>query len=222
MNKVNLPQAWLDILGAEFSRDYFKKLAVFVREEYLKKKIFPQPKEIFRAFELCLPAEIKVVILGQDPYHGVGQANGLCFAVRENVSLPPSLKNIFKEIESDLGIKPLANGDLSRWAKQGVLLLNSTLTVEAREPGSHQGRGWEEFTDVVIRKVAELRPGLVFILWGNYAKKKGSFIDRTKHLVLEAQHPSPFSAHQGFFGCRHFSQTNKYLRSHGQTEIDWR
>jgi uracil-DNA glycosylase len=184
--------------------------------------VYPPPKDIFRAFNLCPFDQVRVVILGQDPYHGPGQANGLCFAVGEQVVLPPSLRNIFKEIEDDLGA-PLVHrsGDLERWAKQGVLLLNATLTVSARTPGSHQNKGWEEFTDAVVRALSQKREHLVFILWGNYARAKGSHIDRTKHLVLESAHPSPFSAYNGFFGGKHFSQANKYLPEHGQEPIDW-
>ena len=199
-----------------------KDLAEFVDAEYASQIIYPAQKDIFRAFDLCPFDKVKVVILGQDPYHGVGQANGLCFAVGEGIKLPPSLQNIFKEIESDLKIKPNLDVDLSRWAKQGVLLLNATLTVRANAPGSHQKKGWEEFTNAAIAKLSTERENLVFILWGNYAKQKGSIIDRSKHLVLESAHPSPFSAYNGFFGNKHFSQTNKYLKEKGLREIDWR
>ncbi len=219
---VKIEESWKAILKDEFSRSYFKDLSNFVREEYKSGIIYPSPENIFRAFDLCPFGNVKVVIIGQDPYHGVGQANGLCFAVGEEIKLPPSLQNIFKEIESDLNVAPLKNGDLSRWAKQGVLLLNATLTVSANTPGSHQKKGWEEFTDAVIEKLSEERENLVFILWGNYAKKKGEKIDRKKHLVLEAQHPSPFSAYSGFFGSKHFSKANKYLKDKGLKEIDWR
>ncbi len=178
---------------------------------------------------MCPFDDVKVVILGQDPYHGEEQANGLCFAVNSGIRLPPSLKNIFKEIERDLGVQPLRSnagkdfdGDLTRWARQGVLLLNSTLTVRASQPGSHQKKGWEEFTDAAIRALSERRDHVVFMLWGNYAKQKGAHIDRSRHLVLEAAHPSPFSVHSGFFGCRHFSKANEYLREHGLGEIDWK
>ncbi|KKW46456.1 MAG: Uracil-DNA glycosylase, partial [Parcubacteria group bacterium GW2011_GWB1_57_6] len=200
--------------------------------------VYPAPKNIFRAFELCPVGSVKVVILGQDPYHGTGQANGLCFAVNEGVPLPPSLQNIFKELESDLGesvenkkgdraqseevLRPAGRtGDLTRWARQGVLLLNATLTVRAASAGSHQGKGWELFTDAAIRALSDCREHLVFMLWGNYAKQKGAHIDRNKHLVLEAPHPSPFSAANGFFGCKHFSKANEYLVAHGKTPIDW-
>jgi len=170
---------------------------------------------------LCPFDEVKVVILGQDPYHGAGQANGLAFAVHTGIPLPPSLKNIFKEIESDVGILPLQDGDLSRWARQGVLLLNATLTVQAGSPGSHQKKGWEQFTDKAIRELSDKREGIVFMLWGNYAREKGKIIDRNKHCVLEAPHPSPFSAHTGFLGCKHFSLTNIYLKKQDKSEIDW-
>lgn len=236
IDKIKIDTSWKKILGLEFKKTYFDVLASFVKHEYLNKTVYPNPKDVFRAFDLCPFDQAKVVIIGQDPYHGPNQANGLCFAVHKSEKIPPSLKNIFKEIESDLDIKPKKineyeeirkgsqkyDGDLSRWAKQGVLLLNATLTVRADSPGSHQDKGWEEFTDAAIRKLSDEREHLVFILWGNYAKKKGAVIDRTKHLVLEAQHPSPFSAYNGFFGCKHFSKTNEYLKSHGLTEIDWR
>lgn len=219
--EVRIEASWKRHLSDEFVKPYFLQLREFVRSAYLHDKVFPEPRNIFRAFDLCPFDKVKVVIIGQDPYHGVGQANGLSFAVGENVAIPPSLKNIFKEIKSDLGIEPIQNGDLSRWAKQGVLLLNATLTVQAGNPGSHQDKGWEEFTDAAIKVLSEHRTGLVFILWGNYAKKKGAHIDRHKHFVLESAHPSPFSA-TGFFGCRHFSRANKYLKGEGKGEIDWR
>ena len=197
-------------------------LVSFVKKEYLEGKVYPAPKNIFRAFDLCPFESVKVVILGQDPYHGERQANGLAFAVDEREAVPPSLKNIFKEIASDLG-KTLVHtdGDLSRWAKQGVLLLNATLTVRAHSAGSHQEKGWEQFTDAVIRALSKERTGIVFMLWGNYAKQKGTHIDRSKHLVLEAPHPSPFSAASGFFGCKHFSRANDYLLVHNVSPIDW-
>ncbi len=219
---VKIEPSWKVALNEEFDKLYFEELSAFVREEYQKGKVYPPPKEVFRAFDLCPFDKVKVVILGQDPYHGAHQANGLCFAVHKDIPIPPSLRNIFKEIKSDLGYDPKSNGDLTRWAEQGVLLLNATLTVRASTPGSHQGKGWEEFTDAAIRALSERREHLVFILWGNYAKKKGAVIDRSKHLVLESAHPSPFSADSGFFGSKHFSQTNKYLKEHGEKEIDWR
>ena len=197
------------------------ELTHFVREDYLKNKVYPEPKNIFRAFDLCRFDNVRVVILGQDPYHGFAQANGLCFAVNAGTTAPPSLKNIFKELEADLRHDVSHDTDLSRWAIQGVLLLNSTLTVQAGLAGSHQDHGWEQFTDAVIQNINGERENIVFILWGNYAKAKGAHIDRTRHCVLEAAHPSPFSAYNGFFGCKHFSKTNTYLREHGQKEIEW-
>jgi uracil-DNA glycosylase len=219
---VKIESSWGEKLKGEFEKEYFTNLTAFVKNEYKDDAVYPAPKNIFRAFDLCPFDKVKVVILGQDPYHGVGQANGLCFAVEDSQRLPPSLQNIFKEIASDLG-KPLAHtsGDLTRWAGQGVLLLNATLTVRAHSAGSHQGKGWEEFTDAVIRALSEQRAGLVFMLWGNYAKQKGAHIDRSKHLVLESPHPSPFSAHSGFFGCKHFSKANEYLITHGEAPVDW-
>ncbi|MFA5877079.1 MAG: uracil-DNA glycosylase [Candidatus Paceibacterota bacterium] len=220
--EVRLELSWKEKLEGEFEKPYFKQLTSFVKSEYTKSSIYPHPKNIFRAFDLCPFNSVKVVILGQDPYHGAGQANGLSFAVESTVRPPPSLQNIFKEIQSDIG-KPLVHtdGDLSRWATQGVLLLNATLTVQANTAGSHQGKGWEEFTDAVIRVLSEEREHIVFILWGNYAKAKGGHIDRTKHLVIESPHPSPFSAFSGFFGSKPFSKTNSYLTEHGATSIDW-
>lgn len=220
--EVRIEESWKEKLQEEFGQVYFEKLTAFVKDAYAKSAVYPAPKNIFRAFDLCAFEKVKVVILGQDPYHGAGQANGLSFAVHEELKLPPSLQNIFKEIESDFG-KPLVHrsGDLSRWATQGVLLLNATLTVQAGMPGSHQGKGWEEFTDAVIKILSEKREHLVFILWGNYAKAKGAHIDRSKHLVLESAHPSPFSAASGFFGSKPFSKTNEYLKEQGIAPIDW-
>ena len=220
---VKIEPSWESALQGEFSKDYFKKLTAFVKEEYQEGSVYPAPKNIFRAFDLCPFDQVKVVILGQDPYHGAGQANGLSFAVNDGIAIPPSLQNIFKEIASDWESRtlPKRDGDLSRWAGQGVLLLNATLTVRAHAAGSHQGKGWEEFTDAVIHTLSEKREHLVFMLWGNYAKAKGAHIDRTKHLVLEAAHPSPFSAASGFFGCQHFSKANAYLAAHGEAPIDW-
>jgi len=218
---VKIEPSWAEKLKGEFEKQYFAELTTFVKKEYKEGTVYPAPKHIFRAFDLCPFENVKVVILGQDPYHGVRQANGLAFAVDEK-AVPPSLQNIFKEIASDIG-KPLTHttGDLSRWATQGVLLLNATLTVRARSAGSHQGYGWELFTDAAIRALSEEREHLVFMLWGNYAKAKGSHIDRDKHLVLEAPHPSPFSAASGFFGCKHFSAANEYLIAHSESPIDW-
>lgn len=220
--EVNIEESWKDVLKDEFEKPYFTELTEFVKSEYATSSVYPHPKNIFSAFELTPFTEVKVVILGQDPYHGEKQAHGLSFSVTEGVRNPPSLQNIFKEIESDIGEKPdTANGDLSRWAKQGVLLLNSTLTVRAGSPGSHQGKGWEQFTDAVIKALSDKREHLVFILWGNYAKAKGAHIDRTKHLVIESPHPSPFSAHTGFFGSKPFSKANEYLKKHDLPVIQW-
>lgn len=219
---VKIEASWKEALKEEFGKDYFKKLREFVKGEYSHAVVYPPPKNIFRAFELCPFDRVEVVILGQDPYHGPRQANGLCFAVGEGVPLPPSLQNIFKEIESDLGTELThKTGDLERWARQGVLLLNATLTVRARTAGSHQGKGWEEFTNAVIRKLSDEKENLVFILWGNYARSKGSMINFEKHCVIESAHPSPFSAYAGFFGSKPFSKTNGYLTSHGKKPIDW-
>ncbi|MBL4644432.1 MAG: uracil-DNA glycosylase [Candidatus Pacebacteria bacterium] len=221
MKDIVIEKSWKKKLEDEFDKEYFQDLKKFVHEEYATGKTYPHPKNIFRALNTCSFDEVKVVILGQDPYHGEGQANGLCFAVNEGMRLPPSLQNIFKEMESDLGHSVEKTGDLERWAKQGVLLLNSTLTVRSSDAGSHQGKGWEEFTDAVIQKLSTEREGVVFMLWGNYAKEKGKDIDWTKHLVLKAAHPSPFSAYNGFFGCKHFSQANEYLKKKGEKIIEW-
>ena len=218
---VKIAPSWKNLLTSEFEKNYFISLAHFIRKENAEHTIYPPGKEIFAAFDHCAFEDTKVVIIGQDPYHGPGQANGLCFSVRQGVRIPPSLKNIFKEIESDTGKAIPEHGDLSRWAEQGVLLLNATLTVRAKQPGSHQRKGWEEFTDAIIARVNEQKTGVVFILWGAYAQKKGAIIDEQKHLVLRAAHPSPYSADRGFFGCRHFSKTNEYLQSKGLTTIDW-
>lgn len=219
---VKIEPSWKKMLAGEFEKDYFKELAGFVKEQYRKTTVFPSPKHVFRAFELTPFDRVKVVILGQDPYHGPGQANGLCFAVGKGIPLPPSLQNIYKEIESDIGTKPKWSGDLGRWAKQGVLLLNATLTVQARSPGSHQNQGWEQFTDQVISILSQKRENLVFLLWGAYAQKKGQVIARNRgHLILESAHPSPFSAHSGFFGSGHFSQTNIFLTMTGEEDIEW-
>lgn len=219
---VKIEASWKEALKEEFGQEYFKTLRQFIKEEYEHSIIYPAPRNIFRAFELCPFDTVEVVILGQDPYHGQNQANGLCFAVNPGVQIPPSLQNIFKELAADLG-EPVKNktGDLERWGKQGVLLLNATLTVEAHKAGSHQGKGWEQFTDAVIRKLSEDREHLVFVLWGNYAKAKGAHIDRTKHLVIESPHPSPFSAFSGFFGSKPFSKTNDYLIRYNKKPIDW-
>lgn len=218
---VKIEKTWKSALENEFEKDYFLKLTDFVRKEYQQQTIFPEGKLIFNAFEHCPFDKVKVVILGQDPYHEPGQAHGLCFSVQQGVSFPPSLQNIFKEIRADEGYEPLKDGNLERWANQGVLLLNATLTVRAHQAGSHQNKGWESFTDAAIHRLAESRTGLVFLLWGSYAQKKGDFIDPKKHLVLKSVHPSPLSAHRGFFGNHHFSLTNDYLMNHGLTPIDW-
>lgn len=219
---VRIDPTWNKALAAEWNTPYFAGLTDFVRSAYRSGTIYPPAGKIFAAFDSTPFDKVKVVILGQDPYHEPGQANGLCFSVADNVALPPSLVNIFKEIESDLGVKPYPSGDLSRWATQGVLLLNSTLTVEAHRAGSHQGKGWEEFTDAAIAALSDGREGLVFMLWGSYAIRKGAHIDRSRHLVLTSPHPSPLSAYRGFFGNHHFSRANAYLQAYGQSPIDWR
>lgn len=218
---VRIEESWKKVLQPEFEKPYFKELTDFVRSEYQTKKIFPPAKLIFNAFDQCPFGEVKVVILGQDPYHGDGQAHGLCFSVNDGVRFPPSLVNIFKEIESELGKPEPTSGNLTRWAQQGVLLLNATLTVQAHQAGSHQGHGWEQFTDAVIQILAEQKENLVFILWGAYAQSKAAFVDTSRHLVLQSAHPSPFSVHRGFFGNNHFITTNNYLREKGLKEIDW-
>lgn len=219
--KVKIESSWKVKLVEEFEKPYFQELTSFVKQEYLAQTIFPPGKEIFRAFDCCDFNSVKVVIIGQDPYHGPGQANGLCFSVRDGTRLPPSLLNIFKEIHKDLG-KPIpSSGDLERWAKQGVLLLNATLTVRTSAAGSHQNKGWETFTDAVIKKISDEKENVVFMLWGAYAQKKGEIINRSKHYVLMSAHPSPFSADRGFFGGKHFSKTNEYLKSKGLKEIEW-
>jgi len=221
--EVKIEPSWKQALQEEFGKEYFASLASFVKDEYKKGAVYPPPKNIFRAFDLCPFDKVKVVILGQDPYHGEDQANGLCFAVGEGVALPPSLQNIYKELAADTGMpfEALAKkGDLERWAKQGVLLLNATLTVRANTAGSHQNKGWEEFTDAAIKALSDKREHVVFILWGNYAKQKGAHIDRSKHMVIESAHPSPFSATK-FFGSKPFSKTNEYLQRHEIKKIDW-
>ena len=218
---VQIEETWKQVLQPEFDKDYFAALTDFVRQEYHTTTVYPPGSLIFNAFNLCPFEKVKVVIIGQDPYHGPGQAHGLCFSVNDGVQMPPSLQNIFKEIHDDLGSPIPSTGNLTRWAEQGVLLLNATLTVRAHQAGSHQRRGWEEFTDAVIRKLAEEREHLVFILWGAYAQKKGAFIDRSKHLVLTSVHPSPLSAYHGFFGNHHFSRANAYLAEHGLSPINW-
>jgi uracil-DNA glycosylase len=218
---IILNVSWKQVLKNEFEKDYFKALTKTVREKYLQDVVFPPPTLVFNALELCPFEQVKVVILGQDPYHGAGQAHGLSFSVPDGIKIPPSLKNIYKEIASDLGKEIPTSGNLEPWTKQGVLLLNATLTVEAGKPGSHQKLGWETFTDTIIKKISDERERVVFLLWGNYAQAKKSLIDEDKHFILEAPHPSPFSAHSGFFGCKHFSQTNEYLKTHNFHAIDW-
>ncbi len=215
--QVKIEESWKKVLEGEFEKDYFTHLAEFIKAEYKSSTIYPPPKFIFRAFDLTPFDKVKVVILGQDPYHGDGQANGLAFAVAQGVRPPPSLQNIYKEIKSDLNCV----GDINQWPSQGVLLLNSTLTVQAHQAGSHQNIGWEKFTGAVIRTLSEQKDHLVFILWGNYAKQKGQVIDTSKHLVISSPHPSPFSAYTGFFGSRPFSKCNAYLESHSLAPIDW-
>jgi uracil-DNA glycosylase len=213
--------SWRNVLAEVFEKPYFKELSRAVDTAYLSQSIFPAPEHIFNAFTLCPFTLVKVVILGQDPYHGSGQAHGLSFSVPNGIKIPPSLRNIYKEIQTDIGTVVPESGNLERWARQGVLLLNATLTVEQSQPGSHQGLGWETFTDAVIKTISDQKEHVVFLLWGKYAQAKLSLIDETKHLVLQAPHPSPFSAHSGFFGCKHFSKANAYLKEHGRGEIVW-
>ncbi len=218
---VRIESGWKEALKDEFEKPYFRQLTDFVRNEYSAGRIFPPAAKIFAAFDACPYDKTRVVILGQDPYHESGQANGLCFSVGDGVIKPPSLVNIFKEVRDDTGSPIPESGDLSRWAHQGVLLLNSVLTVRAHRAASHQGCGWETFTDAVIRRLADEREGIVFILWGSYAIRKCAFIDTNKHLVLKSPHPSPLSAHRGFFGNHHFSQANAWLTAHGYEPIKW-
>lgn len=218
---VTIEESWKRILGSEFEKEYFKTLRDFIHSEYRNKTIYPPAKQIFNAFDSCPFESVKVVILGQDPYHEPSQAHGLSFSVLPPCPPPPSLVNIYKEIRSDVGTLVSANGDLTAWSRQGVLLLNATLTVEAHKAGSHQNKGWETFTDSAIKALAENREHLVFMLWGSYAQRKGAFIDRSRHLVLQAPHPSPLSAYRGFFGCKHFSSANAYLISQGLSPIVW-
>ncbi len=218
---VKVAESWKNELKSEFEKEYFEKLTSFVKQEYRSQTIYPPGKEIFRAFDQCDFDRVKVVILGQDPYHGPGQANGLCFSVREGVPFPPSLVNIFKEIKADLGKDIPPHGSLDRWAEQGVLLLNATLTVRAHQAGSHQNKGWEQFTDAVIHHLASQRTGIVYLLWGSYAQKKAAFLNTNENLVLKSPHPSPLSAHRGFFGNGHFSKANQYLSQQGKETIDW-
>jgi uracil-DNA glycosylase len=218
---VKIENSWKQLLGDEFSKPYFSSLVDFVKTEYQSKTIYPKGNAIFKAFDLCPVDQVKVVILGQDPYHGPNQAHGLSFSVKEGIPFPPSLLNIFKELKSDMHLSFPSHGNLERWAKQGVLLLNATLTVEAHKAGSHQNKGWETFTNAVIEKLAAKKSNLVFLLWGAYAQKKAAIIDESKHFKLQAPHPSPLSAHRGFLGCKHFSQANAYLENHGLVPINW-
>ena len=216
-----IEESWKEVLTEEFESQYFMELKEFLVGEKAKFTVYPPGPLIFNAFQLTPFDRVRVVLLGQDPYHGPGQAHGLCFSVPPGISPPPSLVNIFKEIQTDLGIPVPAHGNLGKWARQGVLLLNATLTVRANQPGSHQRKGWEDFTHAVIRKLSEKRVGLIFLLWGKFAQEKEMFIDTNRHYILKAAHPSPFSAYNGFFGCRHFSKTNEILKRHGLEEIDW-
>ena len=218
---VKIAEDWRNILQEEFDKPYFEQLTQFVRAEYSSSVIYPAGRNIFRAFDKCSFDNLKVVIIGQDPYHGEGQANGLCFSVNDGVPFPPSLQNIFKEIQSDMGIAIPQSGNLDRWAEQGVLLLNSVLTVRAHEAASHAGRGWEQFTDAVVRIISERKEGIVYMLWGSYAQRKGQVVNGKKNFILKSVHPSPLSVYRGFFGCKHFSQANAYLQSTGKTPIIW-
>jgi len=219
--EVKIEESWKKLLSTEFEKDYFVKLVDFVKSEYQQHTIFPPAKNIFSAFENCKLHDTKVVILGQDPYHGPGQANGLCFSVNDGIQKPPSLQNIFKELKNDIGKEIPPTGNLVHWATQGVLLLNATLTVRANQAGSHQKKGWELFTDAVIQKISDAKEGIVFILWGSYAQAKGSVIDQSRHIVLKSAHPSPLSAHNGFFGNKHFTKTNEYLLKRNLSPIIW-
>ena len=219
--RVRIDESWRQVLQPEFDKPYFELLTNFVRRAYQTTQCFPPAGQIFRAFDLCPFDKVRVVIIGQDPYHDVNQAHGLCFSVQDGVPVPPSLVNIYKELNRDLGKPVPSSGNLTHWAEQGVLLLNATLTVEAHKAGSHQGKGWEELTDAAIQALNNQRSNIVFMLWGSYAQRKGQYIDRRKHLVLTAVHPSPLSAYRGFIGCGHFSQANNYLLQHGQAPIAW-
>ncbi len=221
MTQVKIHPSWRKVLQHEFDRRYFRELTAFIKQAYLSKEVYPSGKNIFRAFELCPFDQVKVVILGQDPYHGPKQANGLCFSVNDGMPLPPSLQNIYKEIDSDLDVNMPRSGNLDNWGRQGVLLLNATLTVQANQAGSHQGKGWEEFTDAVVKVISDQKESVVFLLWGKYAQNKGKIIDESRHLVLKSVHPSPLSAYHGFFGNHHFSKTNQYLQSVSKNPIDW-
>ena len=218
---VKIEESWKKVLAGEFEKPYFAQLINFVKSEYATTTVYPEGKNIFNAFNLCPLPNVKVVIIGQDPYHEPRQAHGLCFSVQDGVEFPPSLQNIFKEIESDLGTPVPQSGNLERWARQGVFLLNSILTVRAHQAASHANKGWETFTDEVIKQISDKTENVVFMLWGNYAKVKGKVIDTKKHLILNTVHPSPLSVYRGFFGCKHFSRANQYLTEHGKTPINW-
>lgn len=218
---VKIAPDWAEKLQQEFDKPYFGTLTEFIRHEYSTQTVYPPGSEIFRAFDTCPFGQVRVVIVGQDPYHGPGQANGLCFSVRKGIPFPPSLVNILKEVSDDTGRPYPEDGDLVRWSMQGVLLLNATLTVRDGSPGSHQNRGWEQFTDAVIHLLATDKRDLVFMLWGSYAQRKGAIIDRSRHLVLEAPHPSPLAAYRGYFGCKHFTKANAWLIRNGQAPVDW-
>ncbi len=221
--EVTIEPSWRKAITSELEKDYFKQLLVNIKADYLLNEppVYPLASDVFTALNLCPFNQVKVVILGQDPYHGEGQAHGLSFSVKDGVKTPPSLRNIYKEVADDVGKGIPESGNLERWAKQGVLLLNATLTVLEGQPGSHQGKGWEEFTDAIIKKISDEREHVVFLLWGNFAQNKANLIDESKHLILKTTHPSPLSAHRGFLGCKHFSKTNDYLKSHGLKEIGW-
>ena len=218
---VKIANSWKKLLQEEFEKPYFEKLVDYIKQEYASQKVYPPGSLIFNAFNQCSLDELKVVIVGQDPYHGAGQANGLCFSVNDGITFPPSLNNIFKEIANDIDTPFPVSGNLEKWAKQGVLLLNATLTVRARQAGSHQNQGWETFTDNVLRKISEEKENIVFLLWGAFAQQKTKIINSSKHHLMKAAHPSPFSADKGFFGCKHFSKTNSFLSSIGKKEIMW-
>lgn len=218
---VKISESWKNLLQEEFNEPYFEELTRFVKSEYSAGQVFPAGRNIFRAFDKCPFDKLKVVIIGQDPYHGVGQANGLCFSVDDGVQYPPSLQNIFKEIHDDIGSPIPSSGNLDRWAEQGVLLLNAVLTVRAHQAASHAGRGWEQFTDAVVRTIAQRKEGVVYMLWGNYAQRKGQIADPERNLILKSVHPSPLSVYRGFFGCKHFSKANDYLIKSGKEPIVW-
>lgn len=218
---VKIAPQWKEWIGDEFEKPYFSQLVAFLHREYATHTVYPAGRNIFRAFDKCLPDDVKVVIIGQDPYHEPGQANGLCFSVNDGVAFPPSLVNIFKEIESDMGQLAPSTGNLDRWAEQGVLLLNAVLTVRAHEAASHAGRGWEQFTDAVVETLARRKQGIVYMLWGAYAQRKAAAVDPSLNCILRSVHPSPLSAYRGFFGCRHFSQANAYLQQSSRSTIRW-